>query len=329
MNKKVVQHISLINSRSEPKIMMIMKMSDMQHESFAASLAEKALKLSAKATINSKRCNSYIFGHDCNFATSPWPTPIADTGLNILPELPISESNLVSKNDDLVDSIIVTFYNESKRKLTEDAVLSSDHFPVKKQRSNDFKGQHALRPSFSNTVVSSESFSSRESRLTVNFRSYQNDMWKKRFEELRDFVSENGHCVVPHSLKENRSLSKWVKRQRYQFRLKKEGKHSTLSDAREMALKGLGFIWDSHGAIWEERLEELKAFKQMHGHCNVPSTYQENHSLSIWVQCQRRQYKLWSRKKGFIDRKGPGMNAYRVAKLEKVGFVWDPRKSMS
>ena len=49
-------------------------------------------------------------------------------------------------------------------------------------------------------------------------------------------------------------------------------------------LEQLGFVWDSHASGWEERLKELKDFKDMHGHCRVPKTYAENPQLAIWVK---------------------------------------------
>ena len=74
----------------------------------------------------------------------------------------------------------------------------------------------------------------------------------------------------------------WVKRQRYQYKLKKEGKHSNMTNEREEALNRLGFVWDSHAVFWEERFNELKAFRDTHGHCNVPTKLPDNPQLAIW-----------------------------------------------
>lgn len=155
---------------------------------------------------------------------------------------------------------------------------------------------------------------------SANIRSHQTILWEERFKELCTFRSVHGHCFVPHNWDKSTALAKWVKRQRYQYKLKIEGKHSALTETRQGRLEQLGFVWDSHSAIWEERLRELRDFQSKNGHCNVPSTHQENHSLSIWVQCQRRQYKLF--------RQGTRchMNEERIRKLEGIGFVWNPRE---
>ena len=113
-----------------------------------------------------------------------------------------------------------------------------------------------------------------------------------------------------------------------------------MTDERQQALESLGFVWDSHWAIWEERLNELVAFRDDHGHCNVPANFEGNPPLSIWVkvraishpkhianafvltltfassQCQRRQYKL------FRSGQKSNMTEERIAKLDSVGFSW-------
>ena len=80
-----------------------------------------------------------------------------------------------------------------------------------------------------------------------------------------------------------------LNRQRYQYKLLQEKKPSTMTEERIKTLEGLGFIWDSHGSAWEERLSELKHYQSSNGHCNVPSMYLPNPSLATWVKCQRRQ----------------------------------------
>lgn len=150
------------------------------------------------------------------------------------------------------------------------------------------------------------------------FRSYQSDKWSDRFEDLVEFRNQLGHCLVPHNFSENLPLALWVKRQRYQYKLKKDNRHSTLTDEREAKLEDMGFIWDSHKAIWEQRYRALSDFREKHGHCNVPSKYDDK-PLAIWVKCQRRQYKL------FLKGEHSAMNDKRISKLVSIQFVWNPR----
>lgn len=71
---------------------------------------------------------------------------------------------------------------------------------------------------------------------------------------------------------------------------------------------------------WEQRLEELKAYKAQHGDCNVPTLSKTNPSLGHWVHDQRKQYRL------YVSSKQTSMTHIRVAKLEAIGFKWALQK---
>ena len=110
-----------------------------------------------------------------------------------------------------------------------------------------------------------------------------------------------------------------VKRQRYQYKLRQAGQQSTLVVWRVKALESVGFVWDSHSALWEERLNELKGYRLVNGNCNVPSSYPKSKQLSTWVKCQRRQYRL------FRQGNNSNLTEERIAALVELGFVWDGR----
>lgn len=154
----------------------------------------------------------------------------------------------------------------------------------------------------------------------LKFRAYQAENWTEKFEDLLEFRNKNGHCLVPNSYDANQPLAQWVKRQRYQYKLKIDNKRSTMSDERVQALNHIGFIWDSHSAIWSERLHELLEYKRVYGDCNVPSRYQPNRQLAVWVKRQRRQYKFYN------EDSPSSMTPERIMRLESVGFEWDLRK---
>ena len=138
------------------------------------------------------------------------------------------------------------------------------------------------------------------------------------------------------------SLARWVKRQRYQYRLLESGAHSTLTDERKQALDEIGFVWKSHEARWEDRFQELMEFRSHSGHCNVPKGYTSNRQLAIWVKCQRRQYKLIAagrfgagagqnnmnergdnpRRLTSGNKRKITLTPSRVQRLNEVGFCW-------
>jgi hypothetical protein len=147
----------------------------------------------------------------------------------------------------------------------------------------------------------------------------RSSMWKLRFQELCEYRERHGNCSVPADWIGNHGLAKWVKRQRYQYKLKKEERYSTLTRAREATLYKIGFHWKLHQVLWAERFEDLLRFKQKFGHCCVPAKFSASPTLAIWVQSQRRQYKLVMRKES------SHMTVERVKKLNSVSFEWEPR----
>ncbi|CAJ1970340.1 unnamed protein product [Cylindrotheca closterium] len=156
-----------------------------------------------------------------------------------------------------------------------------------------------------------------EAQEYPRFRNHQEEQWQKRYQCLLEFKQKHGHCCVPNKHDENPVLGRWVKRQRYQHKLLQHRKKSTLVPHRVKALEDAGFIWDSHSALWEERLNELKAYRRVHGHGNVPSTCTANAQLSTWVKCQRRQYKLF-----LHDDPSSNLTPERISALNQIGFQW-------
>jgi hypothetical protein len=71
----------------------------------------------------------------------------------------------------------------------------------------------------------------------IHFRPLQADQWDSKFDELTDFKEEHGHYNVAYTFPENPVLAGWVKRQRYQYRLKSERKASSVTDRRVKTLE--------------------------------------------------------------------------------------------
>ena len=197
-------------------------------------------------------------------------------------------------------------------------------------------GGHAHEPSSPCTISRKRSYSipaieqiPKRRRTTSSdgepsFRRHQEKQWIEQFNELFKFKELHGHCLVPHTYPKNQVLSRWVKRQRYQYKLKQSGKVSTMTDARIHKLENVGFVWDSHAITWNKRFQELQQYREEHGNCNVPSNYPRNQELAVWVKCQRRQYKLfWS------SNKSSSMTLDRMRVLNGLGFQWKVREDDS
>eukprot|EP00526_Cylindrotheca_closterium_P012864 CAMPEP_0113622840 /NCGR_PEP_ID=MMETSP0017_2-20120614/11724_1 /TAXON_ID=2856 /ORGANISM="Cylindrotheca closterium" /LENGTH=453 /DNA_ID=CAMNT_0000532721 /DNA_START=18 /DNA_END=1379 /DNA_ORIENTATION=+ /assembly_acc=CAM_ASM_000147 len=144
--------------------------------------------------------------------------------------------------------------------------------------------------------------------------------WKKRLDELKKYRDEHGDCSVPKRYKPNTALGYWVNTQRKHYKLRQEGKKSTMTDARIEELEKLGFAWNQNEAIWKKRIQELQDYRKEHGHCNVPRNYSQNIELAKWIDSQRKQYSMKR------DGKKASITDARVAELEGLGLTWKPRK---
>jgi hypothetical protein len=225
------------------------------------------------------------------------PTPLGPRGIqSLVHEVPLTE-NLWHQDQSFIVVLNSCLGAQQQQLQQSDSIFQQDLFelPVKPQ------------------------MTSATSALSANrFRHYQSDQWNDRFQDLVDFKKKTGHCLVPHNYPLNQQLAQWVKRQRYQFKLKNMSRHSTLTGIRQEALEEMGFVWDSHKAAWIERLEALKLFKAEHSHCNVPSNY-DDRALAIWVKCQRRQYKLYTKGERST------ITEERFRELDGMDLDWNPR----
>lgn len=104
---------------------------------------------------------------------------------------------------------------------------------------------------------------------------------------------------------EDPSLAEWIAQQRA---LVKSGE---LSTDRRRKLFDLGVpLGLSNAERWQVRYEDLIAYKEKHGDCEVPSGYEDHPALSSWVKNQRTKHALGN------------LSAERVAKLSAIGFNW-------
>ena len=102
-----------------------------------------------------------------------------------------------------------------------------------------------------------------------------NKSFEERLEELTAFKVKHGHHVRVTMKQDKKSLHSFCKNMRCARR--GTGRMSITED-RIKALDELGFDWGDKNKSFEERIEELKAFKAKHGHVRV-STVKQDKSL--------------------------------------------------
>jgi hypothetical protein len=89
------------------------------------------------------------------------------------------------------------------------------------------------------------------------------------------YRKRTGNCLGFQCYKENPILIRWAMRQRHQYTLMMEAQPSAMTEERVKILEETGLVWDSQAALWEERLEELKAFRKT----TVHTSFAISHAL--------------------------------------------------
>jgi superfamily II DNA or RNA helicase len=134
------------------------------------------------------------------------------------------------------------------------------------------------------------------------------ETWMKWYRELENYVHEHGNPHVSRS-HANTKLASWVWIQRSR-RDKAYGNTPPLTTEQVALLDKLGFRWDAREEKWAERFEQLKHFKEQHGHCEIEQVDEKESDLSRWVTIQRHRNSSGK------------LQAERKAKLDTIGFKW-------
>jgi Helicase associated domain len=165
-----------------------------------------------------------------------------------------------------------------------------------------------------------------------------NARWNAMFEKLKEYKKVHGDCLVHSKYKcdDGTRLGQWVQVQRRSPRYTSDdGKRRC--EQRRQALDSIGFVWivkerlrqlspetgqyasrtESFNARWNARFEQLKEYKKVHGHCQVPKSYEcaDGSKLGVWVSAQRCV--------GISDSE---MNPMRRQALDDISFVWQVRE---
>jgi len=137
-----------------------------------------------------------------------------------------------------------------------------------------------------------------------------------RFNDLMAFKAKYGHCDVPLT-GENASLGRWCIELRVSNKKvqNNEMPNMKISDEQIQRLNDAGFRWCLKKREFDERFNDLMAFKAKYGHCDVPRTG-ENVSLGLWCNLLRVSYKK------IQNNQTPNMNLSdaNIQRLNDAGF---------
>lgn len=140
--------------------------------------------------------------------------------------------------------------------------------------------------------------------ITAECLDYLGVSWDERFGELLAYKEEHSDLDIP--INWPTGLGTWTSIQR------RSSKNGELSIERRSRLDMIGFSWNKLDSQWEDRLNELLAYKAEHGDMHVPQKWPSG--LGAWLS----QQKLYE--------KNGELPAERRIRLDEIGFSWDNRK---
>jgi hypothetical protein len=125
-----------------------------------------------------------------------------------------------------------------------------------------------------------------------------NKTFDDRFNDLMAFKTKYGHCDVS-TRGDDVSLGKWCSQLRgsYQKMQNKQKPQMKLSDEQIQRLNDAGFKWClrkrelTSNKTFDDRFNDLMAFKAKYGNCDVSSKRGEDASLGMWCNILRVSYK--------------------------------------
>ena len=165
--------------------------------------------------------------------------------------------------------------------------------------------------------------------LGFQWKTKTKNTFGERIEQLKTFKAKFGHCNVTKSKSASNkpyvSLGKWCYSIRYRRRLMEEGNPTSkdLSKDQIERLNALGFQWKIRTkTTFEERIEELKAFKAKFGHYNVTESKSASNklylSLGNWCNGVRNCRRLMEEGKPTARK----LSKDQIERLDTLGFQW-------
>jgi len=129
---------------------------------------------------------------------------------------------------------------------------------------------------------------------------------------LQAFAAQEGHANVPqrYVTDDGFRFGAWLQSRRTDYTI------GRLTATRIAELDALGVVWgSSHTDSYRTGVNHLRAYIAQEGHANVPRKYvaDDGFKLGAWVGRRRN------------ERRAGKLTAARIAELNALGMVWDPR----
>lgn len=133
--------------------------------------------------------------------------------------------------------------------------------------------------------------------------------WDQNFDILKTMRAQTGSF---NFIRDDPTLKSWVTYMKHSY---KSGK---LAPERIEALEQIGFTWktEKQQIRWDQRLEQLRQYKELHNHCNVPSTARGEYSgLGQWLASTR------------MKKRNGQLSEIKTQELEEIGVEWSLKRT--
>ncbi|MBQ7291020.1 MAG: Helicase associated domain protein [Clostridia bacterium] len=145
------------------------------------------------------------------------------------------------------------------------------------------------------------------------------DPWEEKIRLVEAYYDEHGDVNIPADyVVDGVWLARWLSEQvaRFNGKSKTEKKLTTTQEKRLEAL-GIRKNLSKNDLTWEEQYEEAKAYYKENGHLNMPKRYisPSGKKLGVWLSRQRENRRLGR------------IKPEQIAKLDKIGIVWETEKT--
>lgn len=145
--------------------------------------------------------------------------------------------------------------------------------------------------------------------------------WDGMFRQLAQYRKRHGHCRVPRAEKGLEKLALWAATQRWLLsrgklpadrrrRLQRLGMSAASRRHRVLGGRPASDRPDRRGENWNRMYAALREYRRLYGESHVLASERKYGRLATWVKYQRVL-----KKRGLLD-------SLKVAKLERIGFVW-------
>lgn len=152
----------------------------------------------------------------------------------------------------------------------------------------------------------------------IGFSWETRSTWEHRFQQLKDYYNQHGHCNVPNR-EEYQDVRKFIFGQRHQYKLRQSDGTGSMTDERLKALESIHFDFTPHREHvyqkeWDKYYKELKSFFEQHNHSVVPK---KNRLLWRWTEVQREEYQKW------LEGKDTFITQDKIKHLNSLKFFWN------